>query len=259
MRTSLLLIFAGWIGILCISCDTEEQNSTSYTVFAAASTRQTTEEICDLFEQEFNCSVNRNYASSGMLARQIDNGAGADLYISANEQWVDYLTNNDMLTGSTVRSIASSNLVVIAPKNKAEIQLEFTPDFDILKMVPNRIAIGDPSHVPVGTYANEVLVDLGWLEKLNKKVLMAKDVSSILRYVELQECDWGIVYFTEAIQSKKVKIVAEIPTGLYAPVMFYIGTVHQSKAGTSLLNDFFNSETSNKVFRKNGFQVISVN
>jgi molybdate transport system substrate-binding protein len=256
MRIWYFIIVAGFIGLLCISCDTMNHEEKNYTIFAAAGTREATEEICDLFEQKYCCSVSRNYASSGMLARQIDKGAMADIYISANKQWVDYLVNKKILIDSTVRSVAGTGLVVVAPIDNADFTFKFKPEFDVSKVVPNRIAIGNPGHVPVGFYAETALRKLDWLKKLDDKVLLAKDVSSILHYVELGECDWGVVYYTEAIKSKKVKIVAEIPADLHDPVMFYIGNVKHAQSGSHQLNAYFNSGTGNDVLTKNGFSLI---
>ncbi len=247
---------AGLTAVLCISCDTVNTEEKSYTIFAAAGTREVTEEICDLFEQKYNCSIHRNYASSGMLARQIDNGAMADIYVSANKQWVDYLIKKNIFIDSTVRAIAGTKLVIIAPVNNPDFTIEFNPAFDVSNVVPNRIVIGDPGHVPVGAYAETALQKLGWLEKLDDQVLLAKDVSSILHYVELGECDWGMVYYTEAIKSKKVKIVTDIPADLHDPVIFYIGNVNHAQSGSYQLNAYFTSETANDVLTKNGFSVV---
>lgn len=254
MRISYTFIVTIWIGILCMSCKTGENEPPTYTIFAAAGMRQVTDEICDAFEIKENCKIQRNYASSGMLARQIENGAKADVYISANKVWTDYLINQKILIDSTVRILARTNLVAIAPFEKAGVNIEFKPEFDISKAVPNHIAIGDPAHVPVGSYTEQVLKAMDWLPRLNNNMLLARDVSSILRYVELGECDWGIVYYTEAIKSKKVDIIAEIPPELHDPVMFYIGNVNQAQSGSHGLNAFFSSDKGQEILVRNGFR-----
>ena len=256
MKAPIVNVISMLIGLFIISCDADKNESKTCTIFAATGTRQVSEEICNLFEQNYNCFINRNYASSGILARQIDKGAMADIYISANKQWIDYLANKNILVDSTIRIMAETRLVIIAPRNKGEITFDFTPEYNIAKTVPNRIAIGNPGHVPVGAYARDVLKNLQWLEKLENKVLLAKDVSSILHYVELGECDWGIVYYTEAIKSNKVNIIADIPTKFHDPVVFYIGKSRSAKPESHLLNAFFYSHKGMKLLTRSGFSVI---
>lgn len=255
MKASVLAILSMLVGFLIISCDADETESKTLTIFAAAGTRQVTEEICNLFEQEYNCLINRNYASSGILARQLEKGAMADIYISANKQWVNYLANKNILVDSTIRPMAKTRLVIISPINKTKISFDFKPGYNIAEAVPNRIAIANPAHVPVGAYARDVLENLQWLEKLENKVLLAKDVSSILRYVELGECDWGIVYYTEAIKSNKINIIADVPAKFHDPVVFYIGNIRSAKPESQLLNAFFHSPKGMKLLTRNGFNI----
>jgi molybdate transport system substrate-binding protein len=227
------------------------------TIFAAAGTRPATEEICNTFEKTSKYKVERNYASSGTLARQIANGAGCDVFVSANKQWMDYLKKNGLLINHSIRKIAGNSLAVVAPANSDITPPQFTKNFDILSDIPNKIAIGDPSYVPVGKYTKMAFDSLGWSEKIKEKTIMAKDVTSVLHYVELGECDWGVVYYSEALLSKKVKIIATIPQSLYKPIIFYIADIMGQKEAGHELSAMFTNDTEKKTFKKFGFSTVN--
>ena len=227
------------------------------TIFAAAGTRPATEEICNLFEKASRYKVERNYASSGTLARQIANGAGCDVFVSANKQWIDYLMGKDLLIQHSVQKIAGNSLAVIAPVNSDITPPQFTKSFDIISDISNKIAIGDPSYVPVGKYTKMAFDSLGWFDKIKDKTIMAKDVTSVLHYVELGECDWGVVYYSEALQSKKVKIIATIPQSLYKPITFYVADIKGQKEAGHELSAMFTNDTGKETFKKFGFSTVN--
>lgn len=220
-------------------------------IFAAAGTMLATNEVCDSFSIINDLEIQRNFAASGALARQIESGADADIYISANKQWIDFLIDNGILKPESISKIASNKLVLICPKDQ-NINIDFNMDFDIKSTIPNKISIGDPKYVPVGKYAKQFLDTLSWFNQIEKEIILAKDVTSVLHYVELGECDWGIVYYTEAIKSEKVKIAYEIPTDLYNTIYFYIGFINDNKQTKELYN-YFKSDTAKKIFTKHGF------
>ena len=228
-------------------------------LFAAAGTRAPSEEICDRFEQKTGLEVARNYASSGTLARQIAEGANADVFISANRQWIDFLIEKKILSADDVGKIAGNTLVLIAPKDAESPVPEFTPEYDIRAAIPEKIAVGDPAYVPVGKYTDAVFKKLGWLEKIKDKMILAKDVSSVLRYVELGECDFGVVYRSEALQSEKIKIVKEVPGSLHKPIEFFAAPlVNAQPEGKRLVEEVL-SKPGTDVFIKHGFSAFPKN
>jgi len=241
--------------IFLLGCENEKEK-TRLTIYAAAGTRLAASEICDSFEVESKRKVTRNYASSGILARQVFQGGKADLFISANGEWVKFLLANDLLVDTPVMILAKNKLVLVAPVHKQIDTIVFHPSFDIAATVQNKIAIGDPAHVPVGKYAKAFLDSLGWYHQLQRDIIMANDVAGVLRYVEMGECDWGIVYFTEAKHSGKVKIVSEIPAALYPPVLFYIGRVKEGKKESGNLLDYFLGKNGERILREHGFDPI---
>lgn len=239
-----LLISVGFV----ISCKKNE--TAKIQLFAATGSLLPTKEISNSFESKHNILINNNYSASGILARQIKTGAEADIFISANKEWIDYLIVNKLLNEKAVTTIAINKLVLICYKNN-NINITFTKEFDIKSNVKNKIAIGDPNYVPAGKYAKQVFDTLNWYSELKEQMILTKDVTSTLHLVEQRECDWGIVYLSEALKSDKVKIYT-IPEDLHEPVIFYMGKLN-NKENTQSLYEYFKSETADKIFNKFGF------
>ena len=228
---SFLFIIIG----LQYSCQNKSNHKTNFEeplsiqLFAAGGIMLPSNEICDSFKIE----VERNFAASGILARQIKAGAEADIYISANKQWIDFLNDSKLIVENSISKIARTKLVVICPKNN-DVNLEFSKAFDIKSNIIDKIAIGDPKYVPAGKYAKQVMDSLDWYNSIQNKIILAKDVMSVLHYIELGECDWGIVYYSEALKSDKVKIAYEIPQELYNQIIFYIALLEENQESKQL-------------------------
>ena len=231
------------------SCKNESDSRIK--LFAAGGTMLPTNETCESFSSINNIEIEKNFAASGTLARQIKSGAETDIYISSNKQWIDFLNDNKLLIKNSISEIASNKLVVICPKNK-EVNLDFTKEFDIKSTITDKISMGDPKYVPVGKYAKQALDSLDWYNQIRNNIILAKHVTSVLHYVVLGECDWGIVYYSEAIKSDKVKITHEIPQELYDPIIFYIALLKEN-CKTRELYQYFKSNTAKEVFNKYGF------
>ena len=259
-----------WIlfGLAIVACgkapaaDTAETNAAAapesapkkpLLLFAAAGTRGPSEILCDRFEKETGIKVERSYASSGTLARQIAEGAAPDVFISANRQWIDFLLEKQLLAADSVRMFAANALVIAAPKDAKVPPLSFTPDFDIRAAVKEKIAVGDPAYVPVGKYTDQAFEKLGWKEKLQEKLVLAKDVSAVLRYVELGECDFGVVYRSEALRSEKITVVAEIPESLHKPIRFFAADLKAQSPAGKQLSAAFVSDAGVEAFTSLGF------
>ena len=253
-------LFLLMVGLLSASCDKSDATAPAadpaVQIFAAAGTRLATEALCDQYEKEGHGKVSRNFASSGTLARQIASGAEADVFVSANAQWIDFLKEKGLLTEGSVHRIAGNALVVVAPKDAAPPVPVFEKDFDIAAAVKDKIVIGDPAFVPVGKYAKAAFEKLGWFEKVHDKMVMAKDVSSALSYVALGEVDWGVVYRSEAVASDRVKIIATIPASLHDPIEFFVADLKNQKPKARALSEMFRSKAGLSVFLKHGFLAI---
>lgn len=189
------------------------------TVFAAASTTDVLARIAAHYEQRTGVSVRTSFASSSTLAKQIEAGAAADLYVSANPGWMDYLTERGLVRADTRVDIASNTLVLVVPRGRAPA-VRFEAGFPIGRALGPRLALGDPDHVPAGVYARSALEALGWWDALADRVVPALDVRVALRFVELGEADAGIVYGSDAAASDRVEVVGAFPDAVVPPVRY---------------------------------------
>jgi molybdate transport system substrate-binding protein len=213
------LIFLAALLISCSGKKKQDEKPVLY-VFAAASLSDVITEIADSFEVAKNVDIKLNMAASGTLARQIEQGAEADVYLSANQSWMDYLVEKNMSQASAI--FASNELVLISsPGNNMEIQ----DVVSLLKETDKKIATGDPGYVPAGKYAQQVF-DYYQLD-LTSKLLQTNDVRSALMMVEMGEAGYGVVYKTDAIQSGKVHVIYTFPEQSHQPVSYFQVLVSQ--------------------------------
>lgn len=183
-------------------------------VFAAASLSDVIAEVADSFVVGKNVAVKLNLAASGTLARQIEQGAESDVFLSANKSWMDYLVEKNLSKDAGV--FVSNDLVLIAsPGDSTDI----SDVVSLLKSTDKKVAIGDPGYVPAGKYAQQVF-DYYQLD-LSSKLLPTNDVRSALMMVEMGEAGYGIVYKTDAVQSGKVHVVYTFPEESHKPVDYY--------------------------------------
>jgi molybdate transport system substrate-binding protein len=219
-------------------------------VFAAASTSNAIGEIKRRFSEASGVQVQTSYGSSAVLARQIQNGADADVFLSADVASVDYLVKQGLVARQ--RTLLANRLVVILPSDStAKVnKLE-----DLLVASVEHLALGDPQSVPAGKYAKHALEKLGLWQRLRPKVAAAADVRGALAFVETGAAEAGIVYATDAAISKKVKVACTIPEQLTGPIRYPVVLLKRAEnrpAARSFCQYLTESE-SRKVFRKYGF------
>lgn len=250
------LIYFVSILLLLSSCQSSKsKQSQQVSVFCAASLTDVVSEITSDFESETNTIVNLNLASSGTLARQIENGAQADVFISANKKWLDYLVQEGKADGESAKRIAGNEMVLIAPANSKLHSFKFSNTINLPDLFEGRLSIGDPAHVPAGSYAMQILENLHCKNELESRFLPAKDARSALMVVELGEVDVGIVYKTDALKSDKVKILTEFPDSLHQPVGYYMALIKGSVNEHALeLYNYIVSEKALRVWEKYGFK-----
>lgn len=184
-------------------------------ISAAASLKEAINELSESFCRKHpGVRIVRNYGGSGALAKQIENGAPADIFISANVEWMDYLKNRKLLDSGSVGTFTFNTLVFAGMPGKAASLQE------LQKL--NRIAVGSPRSVPAGEYAMEALKRGGVAKQLEKKLVMAKDVRDCLMYAERGEVDGAFVYRTDALQAKESRILFTVPQELYPRVVYPI-------------------------------------
>ncbi|PSW05441.1 molybdate ABC transporter substrate-binding protein [Photobacterium lipolyticum] len=231
--------------------------SEKVTVFAAASLTNAITELAGLYKEKAGIDATLSFASSSTLARQIAQGAPADIYLSANNKWMDYVSQQQMIEPETRQSLLTNSLVLVAPKSYSDDKIEVSASWDLSQALQGtRLAVGDPAHVPAGRYAKESLQTLGLWQQAEPLLARANNVRSALVLVERGEAMLGMVYKTDALISKQVKQVAEIPASSHQPIEYPIAIVNaMSRPEVKDFYQFLQSEQALAVFTKYGFGV----
>ncbi|HDL7926553.1 molybdate ABC transporter substrate-binding protein [Yersinia enterocolitica] len=225
------------------------------TVFAAASLTNALQDIAVQYKKEKQVDVVASYASSSTLARQIEQGAPADLFISADQQWMDYAIDKQQMVANTRYTLLGNELVLIAPKDSKITKVAIDKKTDWKKLLEGgRLAVGDPDHVPAGIYAKESLENLGAWATLAPEMARANNVRSAMALVERAEAPLGIVYGSDAIASDKVKVVGVFPEVSHKPVEYPMAIVkgHENPTVTAFY-DYLKSPAAAVIFEKYGF------
>ncbi|WP_244316516.1 molybdate ABC transporter substrate-binding protein [Providencia vermicola] len=225
------------------------------TVFAAASLTNAMNEISEQFQKESKVEVVSSYASSSTLARQIEQGAPANLFISADQQWMDYAIDKQLMVENTRYTLLDNELVLIAPKDSKIEKVDINKQTDWKKLLDGgRLAVGDPDHVPVGIYAKEALNYLGAWDTVNPMLARTNNVRSGMALVERDEAPLGIVYGSDAVASQKVKVVGIFPADSHKPVEYPMAIVKdQDNKATRDFYEYLKTPAASEVFKRYGF------
>ncbi len=225
-------------------------------IFSAGSTINAITEVGDLFNKQGNEKCVISCAASSTLAKQIAQGAPADIYISANPKWMDYLSEKDLIEPETRFDLLGNRLVLIEPISN-DSRIEITPGLDLAGLLgKERMAMGDPDHVPAGIYGKQALMALGMWDDIKDRVAPMKDVRAALVMVEREETPFGIVYSTDARISKKVRIVDVFPETSHPPIIYPVAILAEKESpATKRLILFLQSPEARAVFLKHGFTV----
>jgi molybdate transport system substrate-binding protein len=225
------------------------------TVFAAASMTNVLQQIGTEYEKAYpDDKLTFSFAGSSTLAKQIEQDAPADLFISADQKWMDYVAEKLPEKTKNIQILAENELVLIAPVD-SKLQAEKVTDVDFDNVLKESyLAVGD-DNVPVGRYAKTALENLNLWDKVENRLSKAKDVRAVLSYIERGELPLGIVYSTDAKISDKVKIVAAFPQESYGKVVYPAATVSE-KAEAKRFLDFLSSDTAKQAFEKAGFKTV---
>ncbi|WP_438420628.1 molybdate ABC transporter substrate-binding protein [Bacillus siamensis] len=230
-----------------------QNEKVTLTVSAAASAQDALKEIQTNYEKSHsNVAIQDNFGSSGTLQKQISQGAGADLFFSAAEDKFEKLVQDGDIDKKDSTDLLKNDLVMIVPeKNSAHL----THLNDLKKDSTEKIALGTPESVPAGQYAKQSLTKLSLWDKVKDKVVYAKDVRQVLSYVETGNVDAGLVYKTDALISKKVKITDEAPVKTHDPIVYPLGIVKDTKhrKEAEAFYQYLQSDAAMKVFKKYGF------
>jgi molybdate transport system substrate-binding protein len=226
------------------------------TVFAAASLTDALNAVDAAYTAKTGTGVAVSFASSSTLARQIEAGAPAQVFLSADTKWMDYLDKKGLIEPGTRHDVLGNKLALIAPSDSsiATLSIDRTLDWQRLLGADGHLAVGDPDHVPAGIYAKEALTNLGAWNALQPRLARADDVRGALALVERGEAPLGIVYVTDARVSQKVKIVGVFPEATHSPIVYPFAIVKgdASPAVTAYFR-FLNGPEARTVFNRYGF------
>lgn len=225
------------------------------TVYAAASLTNAMTDLDVLFEKQKNIQVKTSYAGSSTLAKQIEAGAPADVFVSADEQWMNYLQNKKLIEPNKRVNLLGNRLVLISPKSKP-VKIKMDKSFDPSTAFQGKLCTGDTKSVPVGKYGKQALTSLGWWSKLEPRLVETEDVRAALNFVARGECQLGIVYATDAAISKDVTVVGVFPISTHTPIVYPLGLVKNNPNAVAFYQ-FLQGKQANAVFKKYGFTVLS--
>jgi molybdate transport system substrate-binding protein len=242
--------------IIVLGFSMHVQAAETVTVFAAASLTNALTDLGAAFEKKGAGKAIFSFAASSTLAKQIENGAPANVFISADEEWMNYLSRKGLMIPASQRVIVRNRLVLVAPRESAA-QLDVKPGFSLVSLMGDGLlAVGDPDHVPAGRYAKMALQRLGVWAEVETKLARADNVRAALALVERGECPLGVVYATDAAISKGSNIVGTFPESSHPPVTYPAGIVSgKDSPGSRDFLEFLESPEAKSVFEKYGFVV----
>jgi molybdate transport system substrate-binding protein len=231
-------------------------NAEKILCYAAASLTNALGDIAQSFERQSQDKVSFSFASSSTLAKQIENGAPADMFVSADQEWMDYLEKLNLIAPGSRIELLGNRLVLIAPADSG-LSLTLKPGVDLSSLLRGGLlATGDPDHVPVGKYAKIALEKLGAWDRVSGRIARADSVRAALALVERGEAPLGIVYATDAAVAPKVKVVDVFPGDLHPAIVYPAALVQgRSTPAAARFLDYLKTPEAKAVFQKYGFSV----
>lgn len=222
-------------------------------VFAAASLTEVLGELAQSYERRGGGRVRIAFAASSVLARQIEAGGKADVFLSADQQWMDYLADRRLIDAKTRRDLVGNRLVLIAPAD-SRVRLAIEPGFDLAQALGDgRLATGDPDTVPAGRYARAALTNLGVWQSVATRLVLAENVRAALTYVARGEAPLGIVYATDAQIGQKIRVVATFPDNSHDPITYPAAATASAVPDAAGFLAFLGSAAAAPVWKKFGF------
>lgn len=225
-------------------------------VFAAASLANVLGDLDNSFTARTGIRVTSSLAASSTLAKQIEAGAPADVFLSADLQWMDYLQQRGLVRQSSRHDLVGNSLVLIAPAGSL-LRVRIERGFDLAKLLGGgRLAVADPDSVPAGIYAREALEKLGVWGGVAPRLVRAENVRAALEYVARGDAPLGIVYRTDAIVEKQVRVVGVFPANSHAPIVYPVALTDRAGAQAVRYLAFITSAQARPIFRKWGFEPL---
>ena len=258
MRFTRLGFIAGALSALLLAAPASAQAPGGPTVFAAASLKNVLDEIGAAWSAGGKPAIKSSLAASNTLAKQIEQGAPADLFFSADLDWMDHLAGKGLIKPESRVSLLANSIVLIAPKDsKAEVKVG--DGMDLAKALGDgRLAMGNVDAVPAGKYGKAALEKLGAWAGVKDKIAQADSVRAALLLVSRGEAPLGIVYATDAAADPNVRIVGSFPEGSHPPIVYPVAILKDSKSpDAAAFLDFLRGPTAAAAFKKTGFTVLN--
>ena len=236
-----------------------QEKAPPLTVFAAASLKEAMDEAGAAWQRQSGRDVRTSYAASSALARQVEQGAPADVFISADSDWMDYLQQRSLIDVATRRDLLGNTLVLVAPKQAKAKPLALRKGTDLLPLLgkDGRIALALTASVPAGKYAKASLTALGVWDGVSGKLAQAENVRTALQYVARGESPLGIVYDTDAKVEPRVRIVGLFPDATHPRIVYPAAVVAASKNPDAVkFLTYMSSPAAAAIFQKYGFKVL---
>ena len=242
------------LGLLALFlCSTAAHAEQPVRVFAAASLTNALNDIGAEWQKAGHPKPSLAYGSTSTLAKQIEAGAPADVFASADLTWMDYLDQRGWIAANTRANLLGNELVLIVPKGK-QFPVQMKAGFDIAAAFDGKLCTGEPGVVPVGIYAKQSLESLGWWSSLQGRIVGTDDVRTALAFVERGECPLGIVYATDAKISDKVEVLDRFPDSSHKPIVYPFAAVKNARAETQAFLKFVEtSPVATGIFDRYGF------
>ncbi len=245
------------LSLLCAAAVLGAQTPAPVLVFAAASMQTAIDELSPAIAQATGVPVKASYAASSALARQIESGAPADIFISADLDWMDYVAQRKLIRPESRTNLLGNDLVIVAPAGRS-VSLTIGPGFPLAATLGNdRLAVADPASVPAGKYAKEALTSFGVWDSVSGKLAPAENVRAALLLVSRGEAPLGIVYRTDALVDKGVAVVGAFPESSHAPIVYPAALTSTSAPAAARVLEFLRGTAAKAVFERLGFKVLA--
>jgi molybdate transport system substrate-binding protein len=250
-------VFSAFLILLGSALSPASAEDKTLTVFAAASMKNALDDIDAAFAAKTGIKVSASYAASSTLAKQIEQGAPADIFVSADTDWMDYAVSRKNIDEPTRVNLLGNSIVLIAPKDSKIDNVAIGQGFDLAKLVGDgKIATADVKSVPVGKYAMAALQKLGAWQAAEPKFAMTENVRAALALVARGEAVLGIVYSTDAKVEPGVKIVGTFPADSHPPIIYPVAATATAKGEAKQYLDYLRSSAAKSVLEKYGFNYL---
>jgi molybdate transport system substrate-binding protein len=226
------------------------------TVFAAASLTDAMREVGKSWQAKSGHTVVFSFAASSVLARQIEASGGADMFLSADSDWMNYLDTRNLIARGTRKDLLGNHLVLISPAG-VPVSLAIAPHFDLSgALAGGRLSIADPGSVPAGKYGKAALISLGVWDSVAGHLAPAENVRAALAYVSRGETPLGIVYTTDALSDHSVRIVGTFPENTHAPIVYPVALTKDAKPLAKNFLAYLSGGQARAIFAKDGFVIL---